>query len=628
MKNKSLHILLIEDNPGDVRLVKEYLNESPRTYELSHVNAIQDKPEETYDALLLDLHLDDTSGSETFAHAKEVYSHLPIVILTGLDDENFATQLVKEGAHDYLVKGKFDSYALDRSIRYSIERKRYEDELRESELRFHNLADTSPMYIAMADEAGNAIYFNRPWLEFTGKKLPEMLGLGWLSTLHPEDAPAFEQDFRNAFEKRIPVNEQYRFKRADGEYRWMFAVGAPRYTPDGKFIGYFGTYTDFHELKQTQIAQQESEEHYRTLFNSIDSGFCVLEIVFDKKKRPIDYIFREANTIFEKQTGLTDVIGKRMKDIAPGHEDHWFERYGNVALTGEAIRFEDSAKELNRIFEVYAYRFGEPEDHQVAVLFTDITARKELEKQIDMKKKMDLLTEQRNALLKINKTKNEFISLASHQLRTPATTVKQYVGLLLENFAGALTPDQSTFLRIAYESNERELNIINDLLKTAQLDASQYRLDKQPHDIDALIRECIAEMASTFILKNQKPQYDREESPLMLPIDRTEMKVVFMNLLENASKYSYPDTTIKIVLTELRSNIDIAVIDQGVGISPENQRRVFDKFTRVDNTMSDTVTGTGLGLYWVKRIVKLHNGKVSVTSKLNEGSTFKIRLPL
>ncbi len=631
MKNKTIKILLVEDNPGDVRLVKEILKESNRSYELSHASSLKGADNDNkndHDILLLDLELDDTSGVTTFKSAKEMYPHLPIVILTGLDDEDLAVRLVKEGAHDYLVKGKYDSYALDRSIRYSIERRGYEDELRESELRFRNLADSSPMYIAMADETGNAIYFNKPWLEFTGKDLPEMLGMGWLSTLHPEDSPKFERDFKHAFDNRISVHEEYRFKRSDGEYRWMFAVGAPRFTPDGNLIGYVGTYTDFNDLKQTQLALQESEKHYRALFNSIDSGFCVIKLMFDDNNNAVDYLFLEANPVFEEHTGLSDVVGKNMTELVDGLEDHWLKSYGNVALTGEPIRFENEAKPMNRIFEVYAYRFGEPEEFQVAVLFNDITDRKALEKQKELNKKMELLTEQRNALLKLNKTKNEFISLASHQLRTPATTVKQYVGLLLENYAGPLTIDQTKFLQIAYDSNERELNIINDLLKTAQLDATQYKLDKQPHDIDQLIRECIADMASSFRHKQQEITYSEAKKPCMVRMDLTDIKVVLINLLENASKYSYPNTTITVSLTAHEDHVEIHFKDNGVGISRDDQKRIFDKFTRVDNTLSDTVSGTGLGLYWVKRIIKLHNGKISVTSKPKEGSTFKVRLPL
>lgn len=506
--------------------------------------------------------------------------------------------------------------------------RRYTDELRESELRFQNLADTAPMYIAMADSTGSATYFNKPWLEFTGKSLKEMRGLGWLSVLHPEDAPVFEKDFKHAFAQRISISEQYRFRRADGQYRWMQAVGAPRFTPSGEFIGYFGTYNDFHDLKEAQLAHKRSEERYKLLFNSINQGFCVIEVLFDADGKASDYRFLQVNKVFNKQTGLKNVLGKTMRQLAPHHEERWFEVYGNVALTGESISFEDEAKALGRVFEVYAFPFGAPNERMVAILFSDITERKKLEAQREMERRMQLLTDQHNALLKVNKTKDEFIGLASHQLRTPATAVKQYIGLLLQQFAGPLNDKQMQYLQIAYDSNERELGIINDLLKTAQLDASAHTLFKQPYNLVALVNECLSDMQSTFSLRNQEAVIQSAKDTIMAPVDMIEMKLVFINLLENASKYSHPDSVIKLDVLQKGKRVYVSITDEGVGISEENRGRIFEKFTRIDNELSDTVTGTGLGLYWVKQIVGMHNGTVKLISKPGEGSTFTVALPV
>jgi PAS domain S-box-containing protein len=123
----------------------------------------------------------------------------------------------------------------------------------------------------------------------------------------------------------------------------------------------------------------ESEERYRSLFNSIDEGFCVIEMIFDAAETPIDYQFLEVNPAFEQQTGLVSATGKRMRALVPRHEQHWFDIYGKVALTGEAIRFENSAKGLNRWYSVYALRIGPAASKRVAILFTDISHRKRIE---------------------------------------------------------------------------------------------------------------------------------------------------------------------------------------------------------------------------------------------------------
>jgi signal transduction histidine kinase len=112
------------------------------------------------------------------------------------------------------------------------------------------------------------------------------------------------------------------------------------------------------------------------LFDSIDAGFCVIEMIFDEQGRAIDYLFLDTNASFEKATGMTQVIGMRMRQLVPTHEQHWFDIYGEVALTGTPRRFEEQARGLNRWYSVYAFRLGGPESRQVAVLFEDVTTRK------------------------------------------------------------------------------------------------------------------------------------------------------------------------------------------------------------------------------------------------------------
>ena len=202
----------------------------------------------------------------------------------------------------------------------------------------------------------------------------------------------------------------------------------------------------------------------------------------------------------------------------------------------------------------------------------------------------------------MNKTKDEFIALASHQLRTPATAVKQYVGMLLDEFAGPLNAEQTQYLQIAFDSNERQLHIISDLLKTAQIDSHLYRLTKDTHDVAAIVRSAASDLATTLQLMRHTIEWDTEDSVECL-VDKQEMKLVFVNLIENASKYSYPGSTIYIKIRATKKSVDVSIKDSGVGIAKADQKRIFDKFTRVDNDLSDTVTGTGFGLYWVKRIV-------------------------
>jgi PAS domain S-box-containing protein len=136
---------------------------------------------------------------------------------------------------------------------------------------------------------------------------------------------------------------------------------------------------DFEKRQRAEAAQRLSNARYTMLFDSIDEGYCIIEMIFDEQEKPVDYRFLETNPSFEKLTGLREAQGRRMRELAPQHEAHWFETYGRVALTGEAVRFQHRAEQLHRWFDVYAFRFGEPANRQVAILFNDITERKQMD---------------------------------------------------------------------------------------------------------------------------------------------------------------------------------------------------------------------------------------------------------
>ena len=146
---------------------------------------------------------------------------------------------------------------------------------------------------------------------------------------------------------------------------------------EGKAISIFMTDADLLERQIDKL--RESEERYHALFNAIDAGFCIIEVLFDETEKPIDYRFDEINPAFVQQTGLSNVQGRRVREFVPEHEEHWFQIYGGVAVTGKPARFINRAEGLNRWFDVYAFRMGEPAGRKVAVLFTDITEKHQAE---------------------------------------------------------------------------------------------------------------------------------------------------------------------------------------------------------------------------------------------------------
>jgi PAS domain S-box-containing protein len=157
--------------------------------------------------------------------------------------------------------------------------------------------------------------------------------------------------------------------------------------PDGQH-GVVCYYFDSTKLRETEAALRDSEEKYRTLFESIDQGFCTIEVLFDENEKPVDYRFLMVNPAFERQTGIRDATGRRMREIAPLHEEHWFQIYGRIALTGEPLRFENPATQLHRYYDVYAWRVGAPAERRVAILFNDITERKQAEAELESMRRM------------------------------------------------------------------------------------------------------------------------------------------------------------------------------------------------------------------------------------------------
>lgn len=229
--------------------------------------------------------------------------------------------------------------------------------------------------------------------------------------------------------------------------------------------------------------------------------------------------------------------------------------------------------------------------------------------------------------IELNRTKDEFISLASHQLRTPATGVKQYLGMVLEGMAGKVDPDQKKLLEKAYESNERQLTIVSDLLKVAQVDAGKVHIRKRPVDVVDLVKDVAKEQAETYASRRQKLKVIAKDKKVFAHADSGKIRMVFENLIDNASKYSDQRKTVKVIVTQEPDWVRVDIADEGVGFAPEDTDKLFEKFSRVNNPLSTHVGGTGLGLYWAKNIINLHNGMIRVESTVGEGSTFSVYLP-
>jgi len=229
--------------------------------------------------------------------------------------------------------------------------------------------------------------------------------------------------------------------------------------------------------------------------------------------------------------------------------------------------------------------------------------------------------------LRLERSKDDFIALASHQLRTPATGVKQYAAMLLEGYAGELTEQQRSMLTKIYESNERQIITINDLLRVAQLDAGRVKLGVAKVDLKELAEDVLSEQMHKFVNRSQEVHLDLPKEAVWVSVDEDRFRMVVENLIDNASKYTPEGKDVYISVKSDSGIKRLSIKDEGVGIPESEFQRIFEKFCRLDNPLSVSVGGTGLGLYWVQKILDLHDADIQVSSELGKGTTFTIIFP-
>lgn len=227
----------------------------------------------------------------------------------------------------------------------------------------------------------------------------------------------------------------------------------------------------------------------------------------------------------------------------------------------------------------------------------------------------------------LDMAKDEFVSIASHQLRTPATGIKGILSMMLAGDFGEIPPGLKRYIEMAARTNDLQLNIIEDLLNVAQADAGRMDLNLVEIDLEDFLGGIVAQH-EVYLITHQQVLVFEFEPGLRALIDCEKMKMVIDNLINNASKYTPVGGTIEIKLSSNGSFVDISVQDNGVGIPKDKLGLIFSKFARVDNELSVPAGGTGLGLYLARKIARLHRGDITATSEIGIGSTFSVQLPL
>ena len=440
MNSSPLRILCIEDNRADAALIQGLLEGNQATvFEVTWVDRLQKAidllRQSQFDAILLDLSLPDTQGLPTLERLQQENQRTPIIIVTGLEDEELGILAIRHGAQDYLVKGAVDGRAIARAIHYAIDRKRKEEQLNKLNRALNALGHSSQAMIRAKSEG--------EFLKEACKIIVQDCGYAmvWIGfaeddenkTIRPVAFAGFEDGYLDALKLtwadtkrgRGPTGKAVRTGKV---CRCLNMLEDPMFLPwreearkrgyassislpllsNGKALGALTIYarepigfvdeevmllselaSDFtsginvfrirNGKEQAERALRESELRYRTLFTTMTEGFALHEIILDSKGTPYDYRFLDINPVFEHQMGLKrrEIIGKTAREIFPGVEPVWVERYGRVVQTGKPDHFEHHSSDFGRHYDVTAYC---TEPGRFAVIFDETSELKALQK--------------------------------------------------------------------------------------------------------------------------------------------------------------------------------------------------------------------------------------------------------
>jgi PAS domain S-box-containing protein len=235
-------------------------------------------------------------------------------------------------------------------------------------------------------------------------------------------------------------------------------------------------------------------------------------------------------------------------------------------------------------------------------------------------------------LIEVDRMKSEFVATVSHELRTPMTSIKGYVDILLMGVAGVLSDQQKRFLEVVQENTERLTILVNDLLDLSRIEAGQVNLNLQSLNLTELIDDVMLEINRLTVAENKTMMFDIQLPSDLPPIngDPERIRQILINLLGNAFHYTLENGKVSLSAHRVGDEIQIDISDNGVGISPKEQDRIFDRFYRGDNHMVIATAGTGLGLSIVAKLINMHHGRIWVQSSgiEGEGSIFSFTLPI
>lgn len=494
---------------------------------------------------------------------------------------------------------------------HNLAERRAQQALRESQERHDRLANTVPSIVWSAAPDGTITWCSARWYEYTGLTA-EQNRQGWPQVLHPDDRERCAQGWAAALGAGSEYTIEVRNRRHDGAYRWFLTRATPVRDAQGKVTGWFGSTTDIHDLKMAEQARRESQRRLRFALEAAAIGEWEVELATGTTRTSLEH---------DRCFGFNEPIvnwsvEKFFAALHPEDRDRVRQQVHANYQAEESCQFEcrvlwpDGSEHWIEAHSMI-YRGANGAPSHVAGIIRDITRRKESEA----------------ARREAYRHRDEFLANASHEIRSPMASLMGFAELL-----SARLNDQTDleFVRIIRDSGDYLMTLINDLLDLAKMESGKLAIEREPVRLVPLLQDVHALMDSRARDKGLRLSLSLEGTlPDSIEADPTRLRQILINLVGNAIKFTERGA-VEIVARydSARARLELEIIDSGIGLSAEAQRRLFEPFTQFAGTAALRQGGSGLGLALTRRLVELMGGEISCQSSVNAGSRFSVALPV
>jgi PAS domain S-box-containing protein len=472
-----------------------------------------------------------------------------------------------------------------------------------------------PLSVFLVNPIGIVLETNPAFEEISGYKIEEAIGKPIEAFFIKEE---IEEILKETLEKGFVKEREINFFTKDKRKIPVNIFTTLRKSEEGEIIGYLIAFFDLTTIKKREMELRDAQS---ALLNILEDVEEARERAEEEKNKTLAIIqnFVDGLLVFDKE-GKVSLINPQAENFCKVKEK---EMIGKSIL--ELSQFPDFkpiveavGKEMKGIF-----RKEVPIREDLILEVTTAPIMREEEKIGTLMILHDVTREKM-----IERMKTEFVSISAHQLRTPLSAIKWTLKMFLDGDLGELTKEQREFLEKTYKSNERMINLINDLLNVARIEEGRYLYRPVLADIVPICQSVIDSYKEEIEKKNLKFEFKKPKDLPKVRVDIEKISLAIQNLLENAIRYNKEGGEIEIVLKEKEKKIEFSIRDTGIGIPKDQQNRIFTKFFRAPNAMRMETEGSGLGLFITKNIIEAHGGEIWFESEEGKGTTFYFTLPV